>query len=106
MGNIPICDCPVVRLIPDAGTAIRHLPPQFHQENEMATTHDWGLWPTHQGGSDPPCSDNAGQTEECVEDGAGSCPDLAAICDAFDTDDLESLPEHGDFWQEVEEEQQ
>ena len=72
----------------------------------MATTHEWGSWPMRRDGIDAPCSDDGGHAEECLEDGASSCPDLAVIFDAFDTDDVEPLPEHGDFWQQFEEEEQ
>ena len=72
----------------------------------MATTNDSGLWPTHRFYADQPCSGEGGQTEEWTEDETRSCPDLAAICDAFDTDDAEPLPEHGDFWEQFEEEEQ
>ena len=72
----------------------------------MATTDDSGLWPTHQGGADPPCSGEVGQAEEWAEVETRSCPDLAAIYDAFDTDDAEPLPEHGDFWEQLDEEEQ
>ena len=68
----------------------------------MATADDSGLWATHWGDADPPCIAGGGQTEE----EARSYPDLAAIWDAFDTDDAEPLPEHGDFWEQPEEEEQ
>ena len=72
----------------------------------MATTNDSGLWRTHRTDADPPCSGDDGQTEEWAEDESGSRLDLAAICDAFDTDEAEPLPERGDFWEQFEEEEQ
>lgn len=72
----------------------------------MATTDDWGLWPTHRGGAEPACSGEGGQAGECAEVETRSCPDLAVIYDAFDTDDAEPQPERGDFWEQLEEEEQ
>lgn len=69
----------------------------------MAITDDSGLWPTHRGGTEPPCSGEGGQAEKWADVETRSCPDLAAICDAFDTDDAEPQPEHGDFWEQLEE---
>jgi hypothetical protein len=71
----------------------------------MATTDESGLWPTHRGGIDLPCSGEGGPADEWAEVETRFCPDLAAIYDAFDTDDAEPLPERGDFWEEIEEEE-
>ena len=71
----------------------------------MATTSDSGSWPSHWGGAGPSCSSKDGQAEEWTEDETRPCLDLAAICDAFDTDDAEPLPERGDFWEQFEEEE-
>ena len=72
----------------------------------MATTDDSSLWSARWAGTDPPCSGEGGQAEEWTENETHYCPDLAAICDAFDTDDAEPLPEHGDFWEQSEEQEQ
>ena len=72
----------------------------------MATTDDSSLWSTHRGGADASFSCEGGQAEEWTDDETRSCPDWAAICDAFDTDDAEPMPEHGDFWEQFEEEEQ
>jgi hypothetical protein len=72
----------------------------------MATTDDSGLWPTYRESTDPACSGDDGQAEEWAEVETGSYPDLAAIRDAFDTDDAEPEPEYGDFWQDFEDEEQ
>lgn len=72
----------------------------------MATTSDSGFWPSHWGGAGPPCGNEDRQAEEGTDDETRPCLDLAAICDAFDTDDAEPLPERGDFWEPFEEEEQ
>jgi hypothetical protein len=72
----------------------------------MATTNNSGFWPTRWGDADPSCSAADGQPEGWTEEETRSCLDLAAIYDAFDSDDPEPLPEHGDFWEQFEEEEQ
>lgn len=68
----------------------------------MTTTDDSSLWAAHWRDAETPCRGEGGLSEDEV----CSCPDLAAICDAFDTDDSEPLPERGDFWEQPEEEDQ
>ena len=71
----------------------------------MMTIDDSGPWSAHEGGVDPSSSGYCDRVDELADVNELTCPDLAAIHDAFDTDDSEPEPEYGDFWQQPDEEE-